>query len=313
MAVGAPLGDHGAGAVELYDGVPPADAELTTYTFGQLILPPGASLDSFQDPAQAGGDEFGAAIASIGNDLVVGAPGAHGGAGAVYVFDADPLSPTFGQLLATINDPGSTGSGGFGSALAADGTEIAVGAPLDNSGAGQAYVFAVPSTSTFSDTLSYSVNDPNNAASDAFGASLAYGSAPIYGGYQLIVGSPGYTPRPLDRLRRRLRLRDSSKSQIGTIDQPGPVVWRLRHVGGGVRVERGGRLAAGRHRRQRRGVPVRWLRRQACDVHRPGRRGRRVRHVGGVQRHPGPDRGAGSVARRRRLGGRLPLQRWHAG
>jgi PKD repeat protein len=72
-AIGAPL-DNGPsstvhpGAVFLYDGVPTDDGVSTPHAYGALI-------HVFADPHPAAGDEFGAAIATVGNDLLIGAPG----------------------------------------------------------------------------------------------------------------------------------------------------------------------------------------------------------------------------------------------
>ena len=72
-AIGAPF-DNGPsatdhpGAVFLYDGVPPDDGVSAAYAYGSLI-------HVFADPNPAAGDEFGAAIATVGTDLLVGAPG----------------------------------------------------------------------------------------------------------------------------------------------------------------------------------------------------------------------------------------------
>ncbi len=58
--------DH-AGLAYLYDGVPTDDGSSTTYVYGTLI-------HVFADPNPAAGDEFGASIAAVGNDLLIGAP-----------------------------------------------------------------------------------------------------------------------------------------------------------------------------------------------------------------------------------------------
>lgn len=163
VAVGAPNGDGGAGAVELCDGVPNDDAELTTYNYGQLIL-------SFQEAVGIPGDEFGAAVATDGNDLLVGAAGANGGDGVVYVFDADPLSPTFGMPLATLNDPVAHQGGGFGSAIASDGTDIAVGAPGDAGGHGAVYLFTGQTTSPSFGSFLYEASNPGGSVGSEFGA-----------------------------------------------------------------------------------------------------------------------------------------------
>ncbi len=62
----------------------------------------------FADPNPAPGDQFGASLAAVGNDLLVGAPGSSltgPGDGVAYVFDANPESTTFGDLLATLTIP----------------------------------------------------------------------------------------------------------------------------------------------------------------------------------------------------------------
>ena len=101
IAIGAPY-QNGTGQVYLYDGVTAANAANSTYTYGQLIPQP------FTDPNPELGDEFGASLAVVGNELVVGAPGSSLsglGDGVVYVFDANVESTTFGQLLATLTLP----------------------------------------------------------------------------------------------------------------------------------------------------------------------------------------------------------------
>ena len=53
-------------------------------------------LHVFADPNPAAGDLFGASIAAVGNDLLVGAPGSSltgPGDGAAYLFDAEPRQP----------------------------------------------------------------------------------------------------------------------------------------------------------------------------------------------------------------------------
>ena len=55
-----------AGAVDLYDGVPTDDGVSSTYVYGALI-------HVFADPDPTSGDHFGASLAVVGNELVVGA------------------------------------------------------------------------------------------------------------------------------------------------------------------------------------------------------------------------------------------------
>ena len=119
VAIGAPA-ENGIGAVYLYDGV------ATDPTYGTL-------LHTFNDPILEPGDEFGASLAVVGNELVVGAPGSSisgQGNGVVYVFDANVDSTTFGNLLATLTipDAGATTNAQFGAAVGTTDTNILVGA-----------------------------------------------------------------------------------------------------------------------------------------------------------------------------------------
>ena len=55
-----------------------------------------------------GGGNFGASVAGTQNTALIGAPGAFLGtsdAGAAYLFDADPSSPTFGNAIAAVQEP----------------------------------------------------------------------------------------------------------------------------------------------------------------------------------------------------------------
>ena len=65
VAIGAPF-HNGTGAVYLYDGVTTANETISTYAYGELI-------HVFADPNPEPGDEFGASLAVVGNELVVGA------------------------------------------------------------------------------------------------------------------------------------------------------------------------------------------------------------------------------------------------
>ena len=67
----------------------------------------GRVLKTFIQP-DGGGGNFGAAVAGTENTALIGAAGANlgtGGAGAAYLFDADPTSPTFGQAIAAVQEP----------------------------------------------------------------------------------------------------------------------------------------------------------------------------------------------------------------
>ena len=93
ILIGSPDDNDGAGAAFLY--APPA-------TVGAATL-----LTAFVQPDGAGGN-FGASVAGSQNTALVGAPGANLGtsdAGAVYVFDANPASPTFSDAIAAVQEP----------------------------------------------------------------------------------------------------------------------------------------------------------------------------------------------------------------
>jgi hypothetical protein len=70
-ALGAPLANNGAGAIYFYK------------TPWQGIQAPAMTLVAADGEA---GDRFGQAMATAGSQLIVGAPGANGGSGAVYVY-----------------------------------------------------------------------------------------------------------------------------------------------------------------------------------------------------------------------------------
>ena len=103
-----------AGAVYLYDGVPTDDGVSRPTPTAQLI-------HVFTDPNPAPGDEFGASLAEVGTDLLVGAPGQlSGGTGAVYVFDANPDEPDLRRPAGDLHDarPGCRAGAQFGAAVA---------------------------------------------------------------------------------------------------------------------------------------------------------------------------------------------------
>ena len=125
---------------------------------------------------RAANDEFGASVAVDGDTIVVGAPGDESGKGSVYVF----AKPTTANGWAdTIAEPAKlTASDGatndeFGISVAVSGGTIAVGAPVDESDEGSAYVFAKPALGwgTVNQTAKLTASD--GAANDEFGISVA--------------------------------------------------------------------------------------------------------------------------------------------
>jgi cysteine-rich repeat protein len=146
---------------------------------------------TFRSPAPAPGDLFGAAVALAGPRVVIGAPSVAGGAGAagaVHVFDRRS-----GNLLATIQSPTPEPGDQFGSAVAAAGETVLVGAPGVHAAAfeaGAAYLFEARTGA-----LQQALLNPAQGAFDHFGSAVAIGPA------GLVVGAPGtsrvYVFRPI--------------------------------------------------------------------------------------------------------------------
>jgi hypothetical protein len=130
VLIGAPLGNPvtaNAGAAHLFT------------TNGTLLA-------TFTSPAPANGDEFGDAVAAVGDSRVlIGAPSGlgAGNSGAAYLFDIN------GTLLTAFDNPTSTPVDHFGSALAGVGdNSVLIGAFSDDTGAnnaGAAYLFTLES------------------------------------------------------------------------------------------------------------------------------------------------------------------------
>ena len=101
----------------------------------------GDVLLTLASPVPGANDSFGAAVAFIGDKILVGAPAEQFGpaAGSAYLFDG-----TTGNLLQTFKAPPSPGSNGFGHSVSAWGNNVLIGAPFDDkqgANAGAAYVF----------------------------------------------------------------------------------------------------------------------------------------------------------------------------
>ncbi len=101
-----------------------------------LFGPSGALLTTFVQP-DGGGGHFGASVAGTQNTALIGAPGANLGtsdAGAAYLFDADPASPTFGQAIAAVQEPTPTSGDALGTAVGFDDGALIAGAGAIGSG-----------------------------------------------------------------------------------------------------------------------------------------------------------------------------------
>ncbi len=225
VVVGAPFDDTAgpdAGAVYVFDGasgalrrtlVNPAPANSTRFGWAVAAVGPniaiGAPTDSgtgggtvylydggtgllrqvFLNPTATGGDAFGFAIAALGSNVVIGAPGhdtpatpsdaAKIDTGAAYVFNGST-----GALLRTLVSPNQTAGDNFGWSVAAVGTTVLVGDPWDHAGvaaAGAAYLF-----DGTTGTLLRTLVKPTRVNQDAFGFRVA-----ALGVTKVLVSAPG--------------------------------------------------------------------------------------------------------------------------
>jgi hypothetical protein len=154
LLVGAPKVDMGAtdaGAAYLFDGAN------------------GTLLQTFQKTDPAAGDWFGISVAAVGSNVLIGALGDDTGAtdaGAAFLFDG-----TTGAPIRTFQKPSVHAADWFGGAVAALGSNILVGAPLDHVGeidAGGAYLLDATTGA-----LLQSFHKPMPASGEWFGVSLA--------------------------------------------------------------------------------------------------------------------------------------------
>ena len=127
VLIGAPgddTGANGAGAAYLFDGNT------------------GALLRTFLNPTPNSFDSFGASIAAVGNNVLIGAlfdSTDAVNAGAAYLFDGNT-----GALLRTFLNPTPDNRDYFGSSIAAVGNNVLIGTPNDDTSAvnaGAAYLF----------------------------------------------------------------------------------------------------------------------------------------------------------------------------
>jgi len=134
------------GAVYLYDG-----------TTGDL-------LRTFQSPTATAGDCFGTSVATVGNNILVGAMGANNLEGAAYLFDG-----TTGALLRTFDNPNPIANfDWFGNSVAAVGSDVLVGASGAEWAAGAAYLF-----DGTTGALLASFQEPLPTGGDNFGFAVA--------------------------------------------------------------------------------------------------------------------------------------------
>ncbi|MCB1627820.1 MAG: hypothetical protein KDI51_02045 [Xanthomonadales bacterium] len=255
FAVGAPRevdrGQGGAGRVHVYV------ESAGDWVLQQTLLPATADAEA----------RFGAALAEVGGGLLVGSPQAGpDNRGAVDRFIAGTL-----QLQPRVATPVGAGAG-FGSALATDGTLVAVGAPLSEvaaePGAGQVVLYPAGLDAGPGQTL----QSPIPADQARYGAALTIADGRLWVGepqadvgldpddgkvhvYPLSMGAAGVplslsapAPGPSGRLGTALAVEaDGSLLAGADLDKVGPngqgSVQRFQAQGGGfdppVRIDRG--------------------------------------------------------------------------
>ena len=218
VAIAAPSANgssvNNTGAVYLYDGVPTDDGVSTAYSYGALI-------HAFADPNPASGDQFGASIAVVGNDLLVGAPGSSIsgiGNGAAYLFDANSDSATFGALLATFTlpNPGSTTDAQFGASVSSAGSAVVIGAPGAASDEGAVYEFQGDSTQPSFGSPLWTIPNPDAGVGSQFGAAVS-GIGSI-----VIVGAPSATTSLSTSLGKVYLFDDTTRAELTSISNPDP-------------------------------------------------------------------------------------------
>jgi hypothetical protein len=173
LVVGAPGNNNNQGAIHIYNR-----NQGGAETWGRVL--------SVTDPTATSGDDFGITVAVNGGTVVIGAPGYNSNQGRTYVYGNQAAGWT---NIATIEDPAATSSDDFGSAVAVSGNNIVVGSDQRSvngvHSTGAAYVFNRNQGGNNAWGLTATQNDPNPAANDSLGNSVAIdGETVVVGAYQ---------------------------------------------------------------------------------------------------------------------------------
>lgn len=176
---------------ELLVGAPNALGTGAAYRFRRSDpLQSWALADTIRPDDLNPGDQFGASVAIGNRELVIGAPAADAAAsnsGSAYVV---PIVVGSGDLAAParILAPNASANGLFGSAVAVRGDLLAVGAPLGDGFAGDAWVFRRRADESFEPAQRLAANAGEPFAS--FGTSLAIADEFIAAGAPQLDASP---------------------------------------------------------------------------------------------------------------------------
>ena len=172
-------------------GAPNLNGQGAAVMFGTSSTPglPWASQTTLIDPGGSNGDGFGMSVDVAGGSVVVGSPmgsvpGGPLGSGVAQMFTNLTGSNDWNQIGKFTNtNPGAGDQ--FGSAVSLDGTTIAVGAPMNDTGgvnAGAAFIFSATGGS-FSQSAQLLLPGGQSGAGFGTGLSLVNG--------QVAIGAPG--------------------------------------------------------------------------------------------------------------------------
>jgi len=149
-------------------GTPYHNAVAESVGVAHLFSTDGTLIATFTNPAPAGYDYFGSAVAAVGSDRVLIGAMSDGTdtlrEGVAYLFSTE------GKMLTTFTNPTPANSDFFGGGVGGVGNDrVLIGAPLDDTGAidaGAAYLFST------NGTLLTTFTNPTPAVDDSFGWSV---------------------------------------------------------------------------------------------------------------------------------------------
>ena len=121
---------------------------------------------------------FGSSLAVSGREVYVGQPGNAYGPGMVYVFRPDARG-LWGRAVQKLTRSGATNGDGFGSAIAADGNTLLIGASKPDSESGVMYVFT-RAGSGGQWREAGTLKAPERHAGDAFGSGIVVADGRAY-------------------------------------------------------------------------------------------------------------------------------------
>jgi len=152
----------------------------TVYTYRLGAAGQWQEHSRFAAPDSARMDDFGRALATDGNTLIVGAPRKRGGAGVAYAFTRESAAGAW-RHAATIEPPAGVDATEYGAALSLSGDDLLIGAPAAEQ-TGAVYHFRREGASW---RLAGTLRPAGPAGTARFGAAISRD------GDWLLVGAPG--------------------------------------------------------------------------------------------------------------------------